>query len=457
VRRHNNAPLTVYACTWIGQFFSRQREKAAAHTNLKSNKPILSQDELFHPLIASPFADLRERATFYADHSVCPTCVADAGISDGTSLEAHRASKRPGYTCPECGFPTHCSHEHWERDLEEHRKVCSLLRQVNEDEHDLRSGRRLLEFEYPGPQGFEEAVNMSNWDTFFYTRNFPSLNSERSVRHASKPLTYPITIASILHETSPYRPGRELTNEGIKSLTALRTTLSAENTNRDLARGRFVRPLRIIMPGARAESQLPVEAWMQLLYLFPSTVFHIHFIGPHVRPPPALVEKHAAEAEKRSDEVTDTSGQVYRRPVSLTPTPNLSLHWHDMRYTALLHQNLAPFDPYRDVFFFFCPGFGYPTQRAGWHDALRMIIRTQCAIFATGFDAEDIQRDTSVLTEDHEEEMDWLMSPTLNRFRSLKPDVNPQDVRRHIYTNWSVYGFRGKRYEVRRSHEDEDE
>ncbi|RKP10596.1 zinc-finger of mitochondrial splicing suppressor 51-domain-containing protein [Thamnocephalis sphaerospora] len=413
----------------IGTLFGRDNSQATQkHSRLTPNKPTLGQDELFRPLVASPFPDLRKRAEFYADHSVCPTCVADAGIKDGTSLEAHKASKRPAHTCPDCGFPTHCSREHWERDLEEHRKVCPTLRQVNEDEHDLRSGRRLMEFEYPGPQGFEEAVNMSNWDTYFYTRNFPSLNAERSLRHASKPLTYPITIASVLHDTSPYRSGHELTAEGVKSLTALRMTLSAENTAKEASSGTYVRPMRIIMPGARAESQLPAEVWMQLMYLFPNTAFHLHFVGP----------------------------EVYNRPVVLSPTPNLQLHWHDARYSARLHQDFAPFDPYRDVFFFFCPGFGYPAQRAGWHDTLRMIIRTQCAIFATGFDAEDIQRDTGVLAEDHGEEMDWLMAPTLNRFRSLKPDVNPQDVRRHIHTNWSVYGFRGKRYEVRHTSEEDE-
>jgi len=35
-------------------------------------------------------------------------------------------------------------------DEEHHKHVCGVLREVNEDEHDLRSGRRLKEFEFPG-------------------------------------------------------------------------------------------------------------------------------------------------------------------------------------------------------------------------------------------------------------------------------------------------------------------
>lgn len=53
------------------------------------------------------------------------------------------------FECPDCGWPTHCSKEHWEMD-EDHAKFCPRLREVNEDEHDLRSGRRMHEFELPG-------------------------------------------------------------------------------------------------------------------------------------------------------------------------------------------------------------------------------------------------------------------------------------------------------------------
>lgn len=71
---------------------------------------------------------------------------------------------------------------------------------------------------YIGAQGFDETVNMANWDMFFYTRSFPSMDSDRSMRHVSKLLTYPISIAAVLHESSPYKYGDQITAEGMRSI-----------------------------------------------------------------------------------------------------------------------------------------------------------------------------------------------------------------------------------------------
>lgn len=123
------------------------------------------------------------------------------------------------YDCPYCGWPTHYSRTEWEADTE-HGRYWPRLREVNEDEHDLRSGRELGEFNLPGPQPYEEAISMATWDVFFYTRGFPSIDSDRSRRHVSKLLTFPATIASVLHENSPYSMrNQRLTAEGLRSLT----------------------------------------------------------------------------------------------------------------------------------------------------------------------------------------------------------------------------------------------
>ena len=108
-------------------------------------------------------------------------------------------------------------------DYEAHLKICDTLRQINEDDHDLRSGRFFPEFEYAGPQLEEAHVNMTNWDTLLYTRNFQAINGDRSMRQATRLLTYPMTIASVLHELSPYhiRSSGRLTSEGLKSLTGM--------------------------------------------------------------------------------------------------------------------------------------------------------------------------------------------------------------------------------------------
>lgn len=64
-------------------------------------------------------------------------------------------------------------------------------------------------------------INMTNWDTFMYTREFEAINSDRSMRQVTRMLTYPQTIASVLHELSPYsvRGKDRLTPEGLKSLS----------------------------------------------------------------------------------------------------------------------------------------------------------------------------------------------------------------------------------------------
>lgn len=161
-----------------------------------------------HRLSQSPVAEIREKGAIISKYSACPVC------------EAERKGRiASAFECPECGYPTHCGEEHWRKDAVEHEKTCSILRQVNLDEHDLRSGRELLEFNLPGipiltwvgskraglgVQGFEERVNLSNWDTFYYTRQFQHLEQGQAQRHVSKLLTYPLTIASVLHLSSPF-------------------------------------------------------------------------------------------------------------------------------------------------------------------------------------------------------------------------------------------------------------
>jgi mitochondrial splicing suppressor protein 51 len=125
------------------------------------------------------------------------------------------------HECPDCGIPVYCSEDHLMDDYESHLQICDILRQINEDDHDLRSGREFPEFEYP-EEGIEEAlVNMTNWDTYLYTREYRAINDDRSLRQATKLLTYPMTIASVIHELSPYhiRSGGRLTPEGLRSMS----------------------------------------------------------------------------------------------------------------------------------------------------------------------------------------------------------------------------------------------
>jgi splicing suppressor protein 51 len=128
------------------QFFNLLR-KSKLQPNSKGPEPILSQDNLFHPFSKSPFPAVRARGEAVQLLAPCPVCASSHSHIHAHTKAQPRAVK---FECPHCGWPTHCSEEHFQKDTE-HQKYCSRLREANEDEHDLRSGRRLREFELPGP------------------------------------------------------------------------------------------------------------------------------------------------------------------------------------------------------------------------------------------------------------------------------------------------------------------
>ena len=67
---------------------------------------------------------------------------------------------------------------------------------------------------------YDQAISFANWDIFWYTRGFPSMDTERMRRNASKLLTYPMTVASVLHQNSGLTlSNQRVTPEGIRSLT----------------------------------------------------------------------------------------------------------------------------------------------------------------------------------------------------------------------------------------------
>ena len=205
-----------------------QSEAAAVHKPVETSVR-LSQDDLFHPFSKSPVPEFRRRAAFMKQHAYCPhpdhqatklpTVAAkpeEAGAATGTQAPAH-----VNFECPDCGLPVYCCEEHWQDDYEKHLEICDTLRQINEDDHDLRSGRVFTEAILPDLQLDEAAINMTNWDTFMYTREFDAVNSDRSMRQITRLLTYPITIGSVLHELSPYsiKKDERLTTEGLKSFS----------------------------------------------------------------------------------------------------------------------------------------------------------------------------------------------------------------------------------------------
>jgi mitochondrial splicing suppressor protein 51 len=194
-----------------------------------SNKRRLESNNLFHPFSSSPLPEITQKAAFIKQHAYCPhpdhqatrlATVAPRAADDGRQ-SGQLPPQHVHFECPDCGVPVYCTEGHWMEDYEEHMAICDTLREINEDEHDLRSGRTFAEFQLGSPQMPDAAVNLSNWDTYLYTRDFDAINDDRAMRHATRLLTYPVTIGSILHEFSPYSiaTGQGLTPEGLKSFS----------------------------------------------------------------------------------------------------------------------------------------------------------------------------------------------------------------------------------------------
>ena len=398
-------------------------------------------NNLCHKLSESPSPGFQNLGKVITRDGSCPTCE--------TKGVAH--PKKPVYECPDCGFPTHCSKEHYLADYENHKAngLCDSLRIINEDGHDIYC-RQPTEFIMPEEQPYDEAINLSNWEALLYTRRFSMPESDRSFRHLAKALTYPMTVASILHPQSPYTLGNCLTVEGLRTMSALRYTLSRNedsqkrNTSKgakiDLsslpsksARGSSIHDacsaIRIFIIGSRAEAMLPPGYWHQMCYLFPGTPFHLYFIGPE-----AIPEGHKGK--------------------KVAVSPFLRFHYSNKQWHEVQAQ-YGPFDPYTDVFFLFHPGVGQPIMKAGWQETMAHLIPTKCGIFMSGFSKVDLLMDVKQVYDDWSDEIDWLLNPTENLFASRRCDVLPQNITKQCHVNWGVYGIRGKKYDVQQAKYDE--
>lgn len=193
--------------------------------------PVLQAHDLLHSYTNSPLPEIRKRAAFLRHHAYCPhpshhqtRLVTSPGDFEARKVagQTTQPAAHVRFECPDCKIPVYCCEEHWQDDYEMHLEVCDTLKQINEDDHDLRSGRFFYEFKYPGPHKVDEAlINLSNWDVLLYTREFDAMDDPQRLRQATALLTYPLTIGSILHELSPYslRNDGRLTTEGLKSLT----------------------------------------------------------------------------------------------------------------------------------------------------------------------------------------------------------------------------------------------
>lgn len=282
--------------------------------------------------------------------------------------------------------------------------------------------------------------------------------------------------------------------------------------------------MRIFILGARAESSLPPHVWEQLGMLFPSAHFHLFFIGPQVslpkppeaapppsaeslaseaavppKEPPATSSAEATSTASPASDSRDVAETTEEKPVYLpnvyeppTPAPIMRLkrtreslqaygvpsytvpYTHQLTITGMqanyaeVHAQFeGTFDPYTDLFFFFSPGFGFPSPASvseatgqpllqiasptEWGPVVPMILSTKCTMFVTGFSPADVERDVRSLSSAPgvAGEFDWVITPGPNAFGSEKWEVADFDPRVMVKTNWGIWAIRGKSREVR--------
>ena len=148
---HSLAHLRGLAVFSARTFIHRVRQGKAQSSTFTTYSPLETQHNIIYPLSSSPFPDVRARAQSIKNICRCPVCASHAHVSGRSKTTPSQVSqpKLVEFDCPDCGYPTHCSEEHWRKDTE-HRRYCNRLREVNEDDHDIRSRRRKIEYELPG-------------------------------------------------------------------------------------------------------------------------------------------------------------------------------------------------------------------------------------------------------------------------------------------------------------------
>ncbi|KAK5138498.1 hypothetical protein LTR08_000084 [Meristemomyces frigidus] len=431
------------------------RQAAAQDAADHERRVLLQPDNLFHPFTTSPAPEIRKRAQFMRRNAYCPhpdhqpvRAPADPHTPGQhphppTTATAASPPAHVKHECPDCGIPVSCSPEHFLDAYESHLEICDLLRQINEDDHDLHSGRFFPEFEMPGPQLDEAQVNLTNWDTLLYSREFSAVDDERSMRQVTRLLTYPITIGSVLHELSPYNLSNQLQPEGLRSLSALRYTLHPPRTGAGLdIKGLRPNPppIRLFILGARAESSLPRDVWLQLAHLFPRSTFHLILIGPE------SMSNRDAEFPLPERTPQNPYGAVVEAR-GLGGQIKISTY---VEYYHTLHeaQHFHPFDPYFDCFVLFHPGLGHPSSSHEWAATLPQLLETKVPILCTGYSQFDMERDIEWVRTHSQGEADLILKPGENRFRSLRWDLSDSDPGDVSCGNFGVWGFRGKRYEA---------
>lgn len=185
---------------------------------------------------------------------------------------------------PVSGLPTHSSEEAYSKDVDYHESnKPELMKLAVAYENDSISKRDFPEYDFAEEQTASQTISYLNWESWFYTREFNSMETQFHIAQASKYLTYPVTISALLSNNSPYKltsQGGPVTHEGLKSLSALRYSIFPRQ-RADLGFSEEIaelkdRAIRLFIVGSKFESLMPISVWKQLNYCMPDVNIEIH-------------------------------------------------------------------------------------------------------------------------------------------------------------------------------------
>jgi hypothetical protein len=178
---------------------------------------------------------------------------------------------------------------------------------------------------------------------------------------------------------------------------------------------------------------------MQLSYLFPRSSLHLVFIGPE------SMANRDSEFPLPERTAANPFGAIVEDRVSdkMKITTYVD-YFHNLHEAKLFY----PYDPYFDCFMLYHPGLGHPASSHEWEETLPQLLETKVPVICTGYTEWDMQRDWKWVMEKCAGEVDLLMEPGENKFRSLRWDLNDLDPQDISCGNWGIWAFRGKRYAV---------
>lgn len=199
------------------------------------------------------------------------------------------------------------------------------------------------------------------------------------------------------------------------------------------------RSLKVVVVGARSESNLPMTWWREALCACDVDSIELIMTGPGLKP------TSRQEAEVAFTGGGGGGGGKARIVKHVSAADGHVLHEHPNRMRLLMEA---------DLFVLFNPGLGSAALRHSWEPSVELLLDTRKPVLCSAHGPHDLKRDVSAVTnialrndtQELGDPLDLLLPPMPNPFASLKRavDATEEPGARIVLTNHSVYAFQSK-------------